>query len=154
MKGRVRSVQEQNARRVAQLSFGLAALAAIGLLLYLSRRPPPAPPVQPRAELPPIVTPSSFENFIGPTRMIRSNGLTVELTVNRPGGTSERRLYQITVDRATELSVYNDKPTGPEITPITLTDLRIGDMVGVFANRDVSQLKAFTAVKVYKIISS
>lgn len=141
-------------RRISGVSLAIALAAIIGLSVYLSTQSPSSNRAgQQTAHLPVILTPQSFQDFIGTVAGTDGNIFVVTMGVASTT-TTRTQTYQVTIDSKTSLFLFKDRATGPEMSPATLADFKVGDTVHVFGAENLFSVKTFTATKIYKVIST
>ena len=140
-------------RRISAISLVISLVLVVGLSIYLTQQKKQvATTTETNRPLPTIVTPESYQDFIGSVATVGSDAFDVNMRIVTGGGV-ENRAYHVGLTSNTTLDWYNDKPTGPVITPAVVSDFKVGDSVHVFADENVFPLKEFTATKIYKIIT-
>lgn len=129
---------------------GIVALVlVIGALLYHPKKPSPSGEVyEPVSTV--LAAPDSYENFPA-TVTHAGNPLTVSLAHATSQGTVDPRIYTITIDDSTIVESLRVTGTGSSTRPLTPASIAVGNLVQVYANENVADVREFTATKIYRL---
>ena len=127
-----------------------AVALAIFLVAFLARPKKKAAPLRTDSPVSAILSsPVSFQNFPASVRQA-GDPLLVDLVYTGEDGTQDTRTYTIRVNAKTVIQSLKVTKNN-ETSNIALSALRIGNNVQVYSDKNVAEVREFTATKILRI---
>ncbi len=94
-------------------------------------------------------TPDSYNDYIGTVTAVDAGGVSVAFQGTAASGRAFTKLFQVIVDKTTEVKKILTVNNQRVLSPIALTDISIGSTVFIAADKNIAPLTEFTATKLY-----
>ena len=139
-------------RLILGVSTGLVVLTGVGLWIYFAQPPKTIAPVKIGKVAETIAVPQAFQDFVGSVTAVTGSDVQATFGLTNPNGGTAIRTYTIHTTSATEQKTQTIA-AGKEaaFSPLTLSTLKAGDHIHVFANTNLYPISEFTALKIYLI---
>lgn len=143
----------QNHRHLPAYLTAVLLVVAVGLFIFASLYQPKKTAPTARNTTPivrVVATPVEFQDFVGTISAVGTD-LSVKVNITQLDGSKQEKVYTVGANASTTVQVLKRVNDVAAYQPLTWDDLRSGQLVHIYADRNIAALSSFIATKIDRL---